>query len=201
MTAMRVGKRSPRPGFALVELLIAMALFAIIAVGLLSFQSMVLGGHSRALNSSALGNSVTAIRRAFTVALQEASYVSLPSAGSSAPAFTALSNCEDDGATPLAAGPAGFSHICLDAAGKNIFIYRGAAPVPAIVCGQDPGAGVTRALVAGGRGLRVNTIRFNRPSSVLVQLDLGLETVPAAAGLPPARKDLQLQGVISHALD
>ena len=190
--------RRASPGFSLVELMIALGLFTAIAASLLAFQGMVLGSRNRSLGQTTLGNHVTIIRRAFAAAVESSSYVARPGPGASSPALTALSNCADDGVTPLAAGlPATFSHLCVDAAGQNIYLYQGAAPAPAIVCGADPGAGVTRTAVAGGEAFAVTTINFNRPlDTTLVQLDLlmGLDVSGAHS-----EKSMSIQAALNHA--
>ncbi|MDD5656969.1 MAG: hypothetical protein PHF00_06910 [Elusimicrobia bacterium] len=186
-------------GFALAELVIAAGLFSMVAAGLLAFQSMVLGGRGRTLAVSALGNNVTMVRRAFAATLRGSSYVAQPGAGAVSAVLTVLSNCADDGVSPLAAGPIAFAHICAESGGEKIYLYQGQAPVPEIRCGEEGGADVARTLVAGGGGFSVRTIGFSRPSDnpALVRLDLQLAL--EAAGLREERS-LALQGGVNRAM-
>ena len=107
-------KRSCQPGFTLLELLVAVALFGVMAVGLASFNGMVFGDQYRKFADLTVANGATLVRRAFDSAMGSATYIQDPSTGAATGYLTAWANLDADGSTPLVAGAqVQFSHCQL----------------------------------------------------------------------------------------
>ena len=167
-------RRPSQPGFTLLELLVAVALFGVMAAGLASFNGMVFGDQYRKFADLTVANGATLVRRAFDSAMGSATYIQDPSTGAATGYLTAWANLDADGSTPLVAGaPVQFSHLCLDADHQQIYLYQGSYPKPDFSCGDSP-ASVTRMPLAGGPGSQSASLAFYRPGGNLVQMTCGM---------------------------
>ena len=157
--------RPRRSGFTLVELLVAVAIFGVMVMGLSYFYSMVFGRQYSQFADLAAANGATLARRAFDSAMGSATYIQAPSIGAAATSLTVWSNFDVDSGAPLVAGSPQFSYLCLDSAGQNVYLYQGsgtpASWSPPTSCGTSI-SNVTPTLLAGGSGF-ANTLQFYRP--------------------------------------
>ena len=187
--------RSRRSGFTLVELLVAVALFGVMTIGLFAFYGMVFSNQFRRFADLTVANGATLARRAFDAAMGSATYIQAPSAGTMTDYLTVWTNLDADGSTPLVAGaPVQFSQLCLDSAEQQIYLYQGSYPKPAFSCGDSPAA-VTRMPLAGGPGFQSTNLAFYRPEPDLVQMTCGI-TLADRQGLEHSA-DVQTQAVAS----
>ena len=189
--------RSRRSGFTLMELLVAVALFGIIAAGLSAVYGMVFGRLYSQFSDLAVANGETLVRRAFDSAVGPATYIQDPSAGTLAGHLTVWANLDADGSTPLVGSVAQFSYLCSDAAGQHIYLYQGqglpASWSPPTSCGASL-SNATLMPLAGGPGFQ-NTLAFYRPYELnqLIQMSCGL-TLTDKRGLEHSA-DVQTQAV------
>jgi len=187
--------RSRQLGFTLTELLVAVALFAVILGGMAAIYGTAFGDQYRRFADLTVANGATLVRRAFDSAMGSATYIQDPAAGASTDYLTAWTNLDADGSTPLVAGaPVQFSYLCLDSAAQRIYLYQGSLPKPAFSCGDSPFA-VTRVSLAGGPGFANTSLTFYRPDPDLVQMTCDM-TLTDKKGLAHSA-DVQTQAVAS----
>jgi prepilin-type N-terminal cleavage/methylation domain-containing protein len=175
-----------RPGFTLAELLVAVALFSVMAAGLSAIYGMVFRDQYRKVADMTAANGATTVRRAFAAAMAAATYLQDPASGAAADTLTVWANLDADGATALVDGlPVRFSQLCLDAAAQQVYLYEGAPPKPDFSCGDSP-EGVTRTALAGGQGFESVSLAFYRPEPNLVQMTCAAVVADAGGARHPA---------------
>jgi prepilin-type N-terminal cleavage/methylation domain-containing protein len=175
-------------GFTLVELLIAVILFAVVAASMVAIEQMGLRRQAASLGESTADSNANAAGRVLRRELSSISYIETPPSGTLSTQLRVWENVNpgpgSGAGTTLASGLRRFKYFCvLSVSGgtpqqvrDDLLFYSGdypaasAWPMPAIVCGADPPAGAQRVMVAGGvTGMSV-AATFNRPLNNLLQV-------------------------------
>lgn len=146
-------KRSAKDaGFTLAELLVATTLFAVALSGVHAVQTTAFKGQSVMMRKAIVENNATVVGAAIRDAIAKASVIARPAnVGDETTDLLILENVNpSDGVSPLLGVPLApsFNYICADAS-DTIHFYRGDLPVPAIVCGQAPPAGIEKTFSVG----------------------------------------------------
>lgn len=193
-------------GFTVVELMISMTLFMLVVAGVIQLEFMGLRSQMRETASSVADANAGMIRAAFAAAVGPATMVAAPAPGASALALTVLHNFDPaTGQALVADRPVEFRHLCLAADGKRFYLYQGEGATFGHACGSDPGAGVSRILVAGGSAFTV-AAGFARPAendnlvvlTYAVLLAARPSSGPYPAGVSAGAR--QVRGVLRHAV-
>jgi prepilin-type N-terminal cleavage/methylation domain-containing protein len=177
--------RRPR-GFSLIELVVAINLFAILVAAIAAIESSVLRQQSKVMGNALVASGATSIGKAFGSMGSSASFIGAPAAGTAAPSATFWENFDWTTSTAIdPTQPVRFRHFCIQPTGASpneglLWFYEGGFPMPAIACGVGAANGVTRARIAGAGDVTVTALFF-RPANEnnLIQLSYTV-TLPAS---------------------
>ncbi|HVE14177.1 MAG TPA: prepilin-type N-terminal cleavage/methylation domain-containing protein [Elusimicrobiota bacterium] len=170
-------------GFTLPELLVAIALFAIIAAAMTSLQTYMLNEQALTLTTSLAQESATLVGKALRDGTAPATYIQTPAAGDRTSSLVVWANTDPVTLNPLdSTMPVAWTDFCLDAQDR-LLRYEGTGAMPAIDCGNTAGGVV----VAGDpdRGLTVD-LSLYRPEDDSNLLQLSYTVHLDARGKQPA---------------
>lgn len=153
--------RAARGGFALVELLVALVLFALAAQSLAGLQRMLVREQSTGMAEFLVQSETARASRILRRTAEAASHVEIPPPGAASnTTLTLWENRDPSSGTPILAGqPSRYAHFCKDRHSR-LLLYRGEAPLPDILCGVTESAEVVAGESAGGMALE---LLFERP--------------------------------------
>lgn len=158
-------------GFSLVELLVAVALFGLVAAALAAIEGTAFRNQARLLSQNAAADAATLSGRALRRAAHTASYLQSPPVGAASSSLTLWDNVDPaDGSSPLiASAPRRYSHFCLAGDG-SLHLYRGAWPFLGAFCGGSAPAGGSHETLVGGLSGLSAWATFFRPSRPSLQV-------------------------------
>lgn len=191
--------RRPEGGFTLLELVVAMALFAVVGTAVAEVYTAAYANATKRFSEASFYDSNTLLRAALVSAVDGATYIQRPGPGGFDDALVVWTNLDDDGAMPLVPGdPVRFAELCLDRASGAVYLYRGDSGPPAAgQCGSDDSRWQRTPIVQGGRPT-VEGWRFSRAAEAnRVRLAFSLsQKVPVARF--DGRVDFDQEVVIEH---